>query len=96
MAGEEHNLPIVGDIAFDGDDHQRMKRVQWDEARVLTHHLASQAAHAYNRALLIVGRGGALFAEVGDVVDESEDGVRAYRRCAGCSEWASTLGRAGA
>ena len=44
--------------------------------------------------LLIQKQFDSLWEEVGEVVDESEDSVRAYRLCAACADWTHTVGRA--
>ncbi|MFW6116456.1 MAG: hypothetical protein ACOC6F_01900 [bacterium] len=57
MASKETEAQVVGETAFPGDDHQRMKRIQWGLAPALIHHLVSEAARAYKQAMLIIGRG---------------------------------------
>lgn len=63
MANGKTAIHMVNEIAFPGDHHQRMKRIQWRQAPVLIHHLVSEAAHSYKQAMTIVGTGTGLWKE---------------------------------
>lgn len=85
MSSERSRYVIVYDICQD----KRRNKV----AAVL-HGYGERVQYSVFECLLDGEQFKALWEELGELVDESEDSVRAYRLCAACVTWTKTLGEA--
>jgi CRISPR-associated protein Cas2 len=85
MSSERSRYVIVHDICQD----KRRNKV----AAVL-HGYGERVQYSVFECLLKAEQFDTLWEKVAELVDESEDSIRAYRLCAACVAWTKTLGEA--
>ncbi|MBU0496235.1 MAG: CRISPR-associated endonuclease Cas2, partial [Chloroflexi bacterium] len=78
-------------IAYDIPDDQRRYRI----ARALKGH-GERVQYSVFECQLSPGQFQKLWEELGGLIDDQQDRVRAYRLCAPCADWARTVGLAAA
>jgi CRISPR-associated protein Cas2 len=84
MASKRRRYIVVYDIVRD----KRRNRI----ARILGGY-GERVQYSVFECLLRKKQFEALWEELGEVAETSEDSLRAYRLCAVCAEWTKTVGR---